>query len=192
MTKRIKIPLLDVFRAGFLYEMRDIEEEAMLYLNTLNIDNMEGDWLDEIGALVGEPRFNKSDEKYKLFIKARIIANSSYGRLNELHDALDLVLGSESTENYIQEYADVPKTLKIFVDLEFTPENIEKCQYLRQFFQAAVDKGVAILSVEPSADVGDRFGFSDLTGEIPTPTSHETFGDFNDENVGGNFSYILG
>jgi hypothetical protein len=48
------------------------------------LDNSTGDQLDQWGDIVGEPRGGLEDWDYRVFIKARIMANRCTGTLDEL------------------------------------------------------------------------------------------------------------
>lgn len=171
------IPIINLLDCLYGKQLSELEE-ASLKLNRLyNIDDSEGDELDVIGGLIGQPRFGWPDNMYRLFIKARAVANSSTGTTNEVLTALEILTDSSS---YIQVY-----TMAIDVCGNITAE---LAPYIRQFMEDVVDAGVEILTVQYS--VPGLFGFSDETGTINSDDCG-TFGDETDNSIGGNFSDIL-
>jgi hypothetical protein len=50
----------------------------------LDLDQAQGVWLDFLGNFVGELRAGANDADYRTFLQARIIANRSQGRIEDL------------------------------------------------------------------------------------------------------------
>lgn len=69
---------------GLASNALDIEETLGHIRDSLNIDTATGVALDLIGAEVGEARQSRADNIYRLWIKARILVNTSLGRPNDL------------------------------------------------------------------------------------------------------------
>jgi hypothetical protein len=67
----------------------------------LDVDNAQGVQLDNLGALVGQPRLGglyptgESDAAYRPKVKARSLANRSEGTTPELQEILSVLIGAQ-------------------------------------------------------------------------------------------------
>jgi len=166
------MPLIDFVDAVWLKQYQALEN-AVLELDRLyNIDIAEGVQLDDIGALVKQPRLGLDDATYRLFIKARALANSTEGRINDILYALELLSGDPSSWANIYTMA-----VDLYADID-----VVRATQVKTFMQEIVQAGVKILTVQP-ASIG-CFGFEGSSDS-------DTFGDATDASVGGTFSTIL-
>lgn len=69
-------------------QFQDLEDSAQTMFTLLDIDNSSGTQLDTIGRIVGQPRLGSSDTTYRLYLKARIKANSSSGTPEEIYGVM--------------------------------------------------------------------------------------------------------
>jgi len=81
--------LADMLAAQF----QDLEDAAQSVLSIVSIDDSEGVQLDQIGALIGQPRLGVNDSTYRGFLRARIIANRAAGRIEEIYRVLNASVG---------------------------------------------------------------------------------------------------
>lgn len=58
-----------------------------------SIDDSEGAQLDVLGRLVGEPRYGRADDVYRLYIRAKVRANKSSGTMADLYAVLRAMFG---------------------------------------------------------------------------------------------------
>lgn len=65
-------------------QAQDLEDAAQSLLTITNIDDSSGVQLDNLGRLVGQPRVG-DDETYRLYLRARIVANKSNGTGENLY-----------------------------------------------------------------------------------------------------------
>jgi hypothetical protein len=66
--------LIEVYTLG----LQTIEDELIRLLNERTLESAVGQQLDNLGAIVGQPREGRTDEEYRLWISARrLIANSN-------------------------------------------------------------------------------------------------------------------
>lgn len=75
------------FRAlleSLVEQAQEIEVSLQALLSDTSIDNAVGDALDQIGAVVGQPRKGLADEIYRVLIRAKILVNKSSGTIPEL------------------------------------------------------------------------------------------------------------
>ena len=168
---KVFIPIEKLINATYTNQYEDIEAKAVDLDKMYNIDDSEGAQLDIIGNLVGLPRNTEDDEKYRLYLKAQAVINSSQGRINQLLTALDF-MSDESSSIAVYSMA-----LDIYADVDY-PTAV----FIKQAIQKAVMAGVKVLTVQP-VNAG-AFGF------LGTPNSG-TFGTVTDPEVGGHFSHII-
>lgn len=71
-------------------------------LNDTNIATVTGDQLDGLGAIVGEERFGRDDDAYRLAIRARIILNFSRGTADDIINLIRALIGNYTVK--IREY----------------------------------------------------------------------------------------
>jgi hypothetical protein len=69
---------------GLLEPSADVEDTVSAIRDGMDVDNATGDQLDKLGELVGESRQGRADALYRLYIKARILVNTSYGRAQDV------------------------------------------------------------------------------------------------------------
>lgn len=68
------------------------------------IDTADGDLLDALGEIVGEPRLGRADELYRRWIRARVLINRAQGRVSDTVKILKLILESDVDFEYVPEY----------------------------------------------------------------------------------------
>lgn len=81
-------------------QAQDLEDAAQLLLTIVNIDDSVGAQLDVIGRVVGQIRAGASDAIYRLYLKARIIANRSSGTPEQLFSIMRALFGSTAAPRY--------------------------------------------------------------------------------------------
>lgn len=75
-------------------QFQDLEDSAQTLLTFFDIDNSEGAQLDLIGRYVGQSRLGTGDPTYRLYLKARILADRSTGTPEELYAVLRMLFGA--------------------------------------------------------------------------------------------------
>jgi hypothetical protein len=103
-------PKLSAYYACFLQQVQYLEDEIQLEAAVWDLDTATGWRLDVLGARVGQARVGTTDATYRLYIKARIWANRSLGKVGDIRRICDLLLTSynyreENTNIYIEETA---------------------------------------------------------------------------------------
>jgi hypothetical protein len=109
-------PRLAAFLASFSARCQEAEDMLWDVLWKRLIDNAEGHQLDMIGKIVGEPRRDRADNIYRLFVLARIRINWSQGTPNDVIDVVGLVQGSANSFRYREVY---PASLEVVFDNDF-------------------------------------------------------------------------
>lgn len=81
--------LADMLAAQF----QDLEDAAQSLLSIVSIDDSEGVQLDQIGALIGQPRLGFVDADYRSYLKARILINRAAGQTEKLYEIFRAAFG---------------------------------------------------------------------------------------------------
>jgi hypothetical protein len=80
---------LDAYMTTFLTQVQEIEDVLFQILDILqNITGQEGEQLDLLGRLVGQPREGRDDDLYIKWIQARLIINRASGLADEMFSQL--------------------------------------------------------------------------------------------------------
>lgn len=77
-------------------EIQTIEDVLWDMYNALDIDQAEGDQLDNLGVKAGEPRYGRGDDDYRLAIRVRIAVNISRGTPEDIMNVLHLITEDKS------------------------------------------------------------------------------------------------
>lgn len=164
---------------------RFVSEEAVeLELYTQQwIENAEGDLLDALGEIVGEPRYGRSDGLYRLWIRARVRINRSDGKIADSYFLVRLIAGQDVTVHYTPE---VLAAYSISVD----GTDVDALE-IYKLLDAVRPAGVRMnLEYSPDEDVTTLFTFSD-TGSTITGDTNKGFGDSGNPAVGGRLRGVL-
>lgn len=115
----------------------------------LILANAVGDQLDILGAIVGEPRNDREDALYKIWIGVRIRLNRSFGRPLDVIECL--LLATEADFEY-REHEDACFSI-IFNEMPLYPNDLNYVVYL------ARAAGIGINFIYPTVDDGTEFRF---------------------------------
>jgi hypothetical protein len=141
-------PKLEAFIRALANQCQHVEQMLWDLYTRRWIDDAEDADLDNLGAIVGEPRNGSEDDAYRQYIRARIKVNRSDGQIGQLLEIMVLLLG---TANPIQVRELYPAALEVEATEAITLDG----EYLnRWFMQLAKAAGVnlhTIASHEPRA-----------------------------------------
>lgn len=84
-------------------ELTDIKETYHKIEDWRDVDNAEGEILDDIGRNLMQFRGETDDDIYRVLIKSRVARNRADGTLNKMVEVLSLALGTEHEEIIIEE-----------------------------------------------------------------------------------------
>lgn len=93
-------PVIEELTRVLVDRYQQIEDALWDMRQNLSLARASGYSLDRIGAIVGEPRRNRPDDVYRLWIAARGLANRSGGTVDEILTILRLVLGEDAQISY--------------------------------------------------------------------------------------------
>lgn len=100
----LRKPKLQALAASYLAEVQAAEDAAWdVYIGTM-IRDAAGDALDQLGGLVTQPRENRSDDFYRLWVLARALVLRSSGRPPELLRIARMLLPNDVRVRILEEY----------------------------------------------------------------------------------------
>lgn len=89
-------PRIEAFIQALADRVQDLEDTLYDIFFESAIANATGTQLDDIGDIVGQQRQGMLDAEYRTFVRARIKANRSSGRIEELIEILRLILDGQT------------------------------------------------------------------------------------------------
>lgn len=90
-----------------------VEDALWQTLQVPVIDSAEGEQLDLLGRIVGEPRYSRDDATYRLWLKARVAINKSNGTVAELLYIVGLIKPADASLRLVPSY---PASLNLHLD----------------------------------------------------------------------------
>ncbi|MGN6108545.1 MAG: hypothetical protein ACTHU0_25795 [Kofleriaceae bacterium] len=84
--------------------LQDVQNALVQLLTLRGIDVAVGAQLDVLGKKVGQPRNGLSDDVYRRYIRARIIANRSRGSIGDVLRVADLVIYDDVAYLHLKQY----------------------------------------------------------------------------------------
>ena len=156
----LRTPKFLALLATYLDQVQQLEDAIYdVFVGTM-LPGAEGDALDMLGELIGQPRAGRDDFTYKLWISARIMLNKSSGRPPDILGIARAIMPPGGTI-LLEEY--FPGAFKLeLLGLTFATTGVQ----LRQVFQEAKAAGVRIDVIFSAADLGEQFT---LGGAAVTP-----------------------
>lgn len=85
-------------------QAQDLEDAAQSLLTLWDIDNSHGVNLDRIGRAIGQKRLGVDDATYRLYLRARVLANKSTGTPEDLFSLMRALFGSSAAPRYWSGY----------------------------------------------------------------------------------------
>jgi len=133
--------------------------------------------LNDIGDIVGQPRYNHDNAEYAILLKAKVQMNASRGEPERIISAIRSICQTEQIQ--YEEY--YPASIVVTVESDNVPEE------LNQIMQKIVSGGVRINLVASSTT--DAFAFSD-DGTLGTGDTVHGFAPV-DQSSGGKLSALI-
>lgn len=172
---RNKIHMIDMLRI-FLGRYNDLEAayQDLLLLRSINTANSDdplgtvGDQLDKIGAKVGQRRNGLNNDDYRRYCRARIRANNSNGRVEDLIAVSRLILNDSAAVPVVTTQA----IATAIVEINGVAIDDNVAGILVQFLRIAVAGGVRLQQItHPGGDAG-----SFALGDAAAPSSDAATG----------------
>jgi len=143
--------------------IQGIEDAAWSVLTDRWLDVAEGQQLDELGELVGEPRLGRTDETYREAINVRITINQSGGEPERIIEFLVRIAGADNVL-YQEKY---PAKIEVFVGGEVS---LSQAQRVRELVPA----GVGTIYI---TETGGELPFGTKDGPQDEPTDVDGVGE---------------
>jgi len=161
---------LRLLASSYLDQAQSFEDVAYQLINARSLAIVSGDRLDGLGQIVNVPRNGRTDEDYRLRIRAELAILLSQGTTEDLIGVLRLLLGLSSPPDIqIDEY--YPKSIFMRArDFIVTEDPDMVTALLRRAASAATNLQFIYTTTESDDD--DLFRFSDTNGTSETSSSH--------------------
>lgn len=157
-------------------QIQDLENAFDQLFTERVIANADGQVLDDIGTIVGQPRLGFDDVRYRSLLLAKIGENVSQGDIERIISIAKLLIGANLV--FLQEYYPAGFGLSASADV---PSN------LINFFYERLDRvDPAGVRLEALICFDELEGFA-FEGGAGTALG---FGDANDVNIGGKFAKL--
>ena len=162
----VRKPRWLALQAGYSKQVQQLEDALwQLYLKSM-LPNATGALLDQLGALVLQPRENRTDDVYRLWIRAKALVLRSSGRPAELLTIARLVLPSAVRIVMVMQY---PAALEIRLEgaIAYPSSGADVAALLL----AAAASGVRLLVTYTSSETPFRYPASGLD-EFASPVGY--------------------
>lgn len=179
-------------REGNLHKLMQIFSDELIILKKSidrveewrDIDQAEGQTLDDIGSNVNQSRGQATDPVYRILLKSKIARNLSDGTINTIIQVLSTALSIDKKElTIVEKWYDPddpePAAIKVIeLPLERLNESgLDPANFVR-IIKQTVAGGISVGTVELSG----TFEFGDESNAI---VPIHGFGDVNDATIGG-------
>lgn len=160
-------PNLTKLVSAFVERNQGVENILWEVYNARMFANAADARLDDVGAIVGQPRDGRLDPEYRQYIAARIVINRSSGRPDDTLHILELIV-----PDYAPEFAEYPPaayTVRLYnypgdFDVVFDLIREVKPAGVRLFFEYSSAAPEAVFRFAPGGTVvAADYGFADST-----------------------------
>jgi hypothetical protein len=162
---------------SYLDPVQELEDAIWDVLTRRLIQNAEGEQLDFLGNLVGQPRLALEDAEYRIYLIARIRINRSHGHADDVIEVLTLV---EHAEFLFHDRGGAS------IEIEYTEVPSTSVLVLLDLARAAKAAGVQLAINFPS--LLDGFIFGNSSDPSTLEPGENGFGDAQGADVGGYLS----
>jgi hypothetical protein len=75
--------------------LTEVDDQILSLKDQWDLYTVTGSFLDRIGKLLGEPRNGSTDDRYRLFLKLRLLLNTNDGSIPSIIKAIKFIYSSE-------------------------------------------------------------------------------------------------
>lgn len=104
--------LANLLKAFMVTPLEEIKQILLKLQYSFNLEAQSGVLLTYLGELVGRNRTVDDDELYRKQIKAKIVENSSLGRVKDILDSMSSI--TLNRDNYVVQY--YPRMIELYVN----------------------------------------------------------------------------
>ena len=154
-------PLIQGLLYSFVLQHQGMEDALKQMLEDRTIDTAVGMQLDGIGFIVGEDRQGRTDDVYRIALKARIGRNTSEGTPEDILNVFNLLSGSTKTM-----LIELTAVITLTANVDFSAN----AAAIKGFTQKVLAAGVRLdwIAAQIPANPGDPpfafFGVADAAG----------------------------
>lgn len=180
-------PRFEALLGSYLDEFQAVEDALFDVYSQREIQNgtATGDLLAKLGKLVGQGSEGLSDDLYRLLIQARIAANKSNGRREELISVASFLV--PLTQITIKDLP--PASLYLFPR---GPITLPPYIIGRDFLAKATAAGVLLMFVWTSEPLTNTFILGSVDGSVAVPSLNQCLGSVDGSvTTGGDFSGVV-
>jgi len=164
---------------AFAYQLQELESVIFDVLSERTLTAASDAQLRTLGEIVGEPRYDRTDEEYRIAILGRILANRSRGRRETLLRLFELMRPGVS-------YYFVEGKASIEIQSESTDHDLDRV--VLEFLNDARAGGVSLTMTAP-ADADAEFTFGPYG--VPTSDDDTGFSSTTETTLGGKLRFAL-
>lgn len=178
-----------VFQAlirSYVAQVQIAENQLFPLIAARSFDAATGHRLDGLGQIVGEPRNGKSDDTYRIFLRARMAVNLSQGTIGDLFKVLQ-ALENNANENIVyNEIYPAAAEIRLLDEIQVG----SKALLYNRFLQETRPAAVRLIYIWYPQSPDESFTFSS-TSSSETDSSLG-FGDAYDSDIGGKWIGAMG
>lgn len=163
---------------AFAAPVQDIEDALQQLLVQRTVTTAEGEQLNVLGRLVGQPRNAMSDDDFRRMIRARISVNRSKGTIADVLKVANLVIDDTGAYLHVNNTGEASLVLSV----EDVVSDWDVMQLVIQMLRDTVAGGVRIVLEFALSAPADLFAFDTYT---PGGSTHKGWGSTLDAAVGG-------
>lgn len=160
-------PNLTKLVSAFVERNQAVEDITWEVYNARMFDNATDSRLDDIGAIVGQPRNGLADPEYRQYIAARIVINRSAATPDSTLHVLELIIPDYPAE--LHEYYPAAYAVRLYgypgdFDVVFDLVRQVKPAGVRLFFEYSATPLTGVFRFAPGSSVITAdYGFADAT-----------------------------
>lgn len=164
------MPRIEGFLDAVSAEVQELEDAMWeVFVNrVIQSDLATGDLLAKLGKLVGQGSEGLTDAEYRLLIQARILANRSSGRREELIEVISTLCPGMT----IAAHDHYPASFYLWPMGAVT---LPPVLIGASFLQVAMSAGVRLMFVWNTSDLADQFIFGSVDVSVAVPTADQSF-----------------
>lgn len=147
-----------------------LEDAYQALLTKRGVNTATGVQLDRLGGIVGQPRSGLSDDTYRRYLRARILANRSTGALEDLIAISRVVVNDPAVK--VHAYPDGIAALEVSLEAAVTAAGVP--DVLISFLRAAVAAGVRVLLRALTESPDTTMTLARFTTATGTPTAGDS------------------
>ena len=155
---------LEALLTAFINEVQDLENVLFDVLELTSLDEAFGEQLDGFGSIVGENREGRTDDDFRLAIRARLRLNLSNGTAEDMIELIRALVGDKQVE-IVEDFAFSPAHFDAYILDPIDVDGFQVAKFVRSGKPAGVRAilhwfaaGAFQFDVGPGFDVGKLGG----------------------------------